>query len=140
MRAPQVNAFYVDRISGGVLVEFEYDLDKKRVVDLAQTYLQAIDRTWIVQTFEDWLNHKKHIIDAYPQPQKAEVFKEVWSGYSDMVQNAQSLEKICNRILKGRDKIKFLLPSTENKSFESSNQALEEIFSFCLRKTEKVSA
>lgn len=140
MKAPQVNAWWVNKLNGQVMFEYEFDQDdKSRVIDLktlssevaADNYLMSLNRSWLMNAFENWLNHKRHIIAAYKNDEKQTNFNEVWAAYCDMCEKAQSLEKVCARIIKGKDKIFSLLPATTNPSYDSSTKGIMEIFTFC---------
>ena len=82
MKAPQVNSWWVNKFDGKVFFEYEFDLDNKRVTELkpvsseaaANNYLLSLNRSWLMGVFEDWLNHKRHIIDAYPNEEKKKTF------------------------------------------------------------------
>lgn len=139
MKAPKINAYYVDKISGAVLLELEFDLEGQRVTELkplsgevsATNYLAAVRRKWFMDAFENWINHKRHIIEASSSQEKREVLNTISAGYQKMITAAWALPRIAEAMLKGKAKIEYLLPNPENKSYESSQRNLQEIFLFC---------
>jgi hypothetical protein len=139
MKALTVNAFYVDKIKGGVFMELEYSLEDSITIDArpfsheeaANIYLASIKRTWLMQAFETWINHKRRIIEAYPNAEKQAIFNQLWAAYSEMEEGRWRLDRVCARIVKGEQHLQAILPGESNPSRASSFNNLQEIIKFC---------
>jgi hypothetical protein len=137
IKAYHLNRLYVCEITGETVIEVEYagkiglqayqkHLSTK---DTALAYVDKEARDWFFGVLEDYVNHKRHIIEAGKhenQLKPLQICKEALSGFEKLATN-----KCCHHFLRGFDHFKAILPSPNNPSYEGSCLALEEMKKFC---------
>ncbi len=105
-------------------------------VEYAKNFLQKSKKDWFLQSLEDFVNHKKLIINnsqVSPEKQKAlQVCIEAYNTYCN-----KSLEAITSGFLRGKKYFEAILPHTSNDSHESSLNNLNELIKFCETESNK---
>lgn len=138
MKPFTIDAYWVRKDKPGALLEISYELKEgEPIVEVgplsseaaAELHLATKKKSWLLDVFAAWLNHKRHIIDANNDATRKDVFAKVWAGYEQMA--CMTLDKICGRIVKGEAHLRAILPATANTSHQSSLAKLEMLLQFC---------
>lgn len=136
-----ITAFTVTRKMLNLLnqeVEVDYsfsvkDEEKKKTeifkdIYSANAYLETSMRIWFLQSLEDFINHKKHIIHAAHQEQNdaLSICLQAYDKY-----DKSALATIVPLFLTGFKWFVKILPSDKNPSYQSSLHNLMELKKFC---------
>jgi hypothetical protein len=143
MKAFTIDALWVNEVNGTVLLEASFALEGEIQIDIkplsnkeaAERYIESSGKSWILGALEKFLQHKKRIIDAYPDPTKLAAYNKIFTALGEM--QVQTLPAICARVLKGQQVIQSLLPSPQNASYQSSCDNLTQIITFCSKHAKK---
>jgi len=100
--------------------------------DAAEKYLIGEQRDWLIQCLEDYIMHKKHIIEAgQPTEDQKKSFIICKNFYDEIYAKSLSIQTIATRFLKGLQYFTNILPSSNNASYQSSLHNLNELTTFC---------
>ena len=98
----------------------------------AEAYLLGDKRTWLIGCIEDYINHKKHIIEAgNGTEEQKKALTACLNFYNDIYTKALAIETICTRFIKGKAYFNAILPNQNNSSYASSLNNLTELINFC---------
>lgn len=98
----------------------------------AEIYLYANMRDFLLGVLDDYVNHKKHIIEAGNHPNQIKPLAICTDALTRFHNGFKSLETIADQVLKGFEWFETILPAQQNPSYNSSVQALQTIKNFCL--------
>lgn len=87
-------------------------------------------RDWILAALEDYIKHKKHIIESAPRPDQAADLLICINALISF--EGKSLETIMQRFMKGFDYFIRILPADTNPSYQSSIANLAQLKLFCV--------
>jgi hypothetical protein len=140
-----IKKFTVNRMSHDMLnnkFEIEFTLIKgnenKTIIQRfndrtsAELYLYANMRDFILGLLDDYVNHKKHIIEAGNHPNQIKPLAICTDALTRFHAGYKSLETIADQFIKGYNWFETILPAQQNPSYQSSIEALEIIKNFCL--------
>lgn len=139
MKAYTTHKLYQCLISGHVLAEVSFSISGPLKaylhpfsnIETATAYLAKEKRDWLLPCLENFVQHKRHIIEAQPQTAQAvieslRICTEALLKYQDM-----ATETICTKFLKGFAHFQNILPYEGNPSYQSSVENLRELKKFC---------
>lgn len=141
IKAHSIDAFFVDAIKGSVMLEASFSLGKDggkivcyhkvfTSVENAIGYIENERRDWFLQAIEDYIHHKRHIINATGNAEEKQALLVCLQAYDHYCK--KSLETCCAAFIKGFTWFEKILPNPKNQSFESSLHNLNELKKFCL--------
>lgn len=96
-------------------------------------WLAQLKKDYFLIQVENFLFHKKHIIESSPGHKSLSIKKqalEELSRYLNFAVDKASLPEACKWCLEMQKQFETILPSNTNKSYESSGKALNEIMNF----------
>lgn len=100
--------------------------------DAAEKYLIGEQRDWLIQCLEDYIMHKKHIIEAgNGTEEQKKALTACLNFYNDIYTKALAIETICTRFIKGKAYFNAILPNQNNSSYAGSLNNLTELINFC---------
>ena len=105
--------------------KWETDVKLFKQLGAADLYIKQIKKTWLLFYFENWL------LTVHPNIHIGSPFQDVWFTYEDLC-NCE-LINICDRIIKGQNKLSLLLNESNN---ENGSDNLKQIISFCKKEIE----
>lgn len=100
-------------------------------INSAKAYLTANMRDFMLGFLDDFVNHKKHIIEAGNHIKQAKALEACVSALYDMHQKRQSLLTICTRVIAGWAFFVQIMPDPNNNSYQSSLHNLDFLKQFC---------
>ena len=99
--------------------------------EAAEKYLYSEQRDWLIQCLEDFIMHKKHIIQASNDTECKTALQHCINFYDEIHSKSLALETICQRVMKGANSFEKIVPNSNNGSYQTSVRNLTEITSFC---------
>jgi len=94
-------------------------------------YLYNSQRDWLLACLENFVNHKKHIIESGKHDSQKLALQGWVLCLEDIHNKKQHLKTVCDRTIKGYLFLLQLLPAKENPSYQNSLINLQEIKKFC---------
>jgi hypothetical protein len=136
MEAFNLTEFNYREEESGFYMALKYFINNKWITDVKQfkqlgaadLYIKQSKKHWLLFCFENWL------LSVKPDIHNEHAFQNVWLGYEDFC-NCDLLN-ICERIVKGHDILRQLLPSGTDNNYQSSLHNLKQIISFCKKEME----
>ncbi len=122
-------------------VLIQMDLKNKRVIDdnvfdspeKARQYLLNTMLSWLRCSFENWVHHKKHIIEANGGHKNANTMQALgrciafysWAATEPMI------DRIAKYALTIKPHLYAILPHPNNSSYANALQQLDELLAWC---------
>jgi hypothetical protein len=136
--------FTVDEITGQaeVKVSFQAKLNGREILDggvftnrdAAKKWLHHCQKDWFLTRVENYIAHKKIIIENAPRGHKSHAIKlqalDRLLKYIAYVAKEQRLFDACKYLLAEYDNFLKVLPAKENASYQSSVQEIELLYKF----------
>lgn len=99
----------------------------------AEAYLLSEQRDWLIQCLEDFIMHKKNIIEASQSStdEQKKALKICLDFYNQIHDKKLSIQTIAQRFIKGLEYFNAIMPNKNNSSYESSVNNLTELTNFC---------
>lgn len=137
IKAFEVTKKYQDLLADKVLCSFSFAIKDQEVttdkefpnLGTCNAYLEKAGRDWFLGCLEDYVNHKKHIIESgnhQDQMPALETCMNAVAAYYKM-----ELKNIIPKFLNGRNWFVKILPSDNNPSYKNSLINLQELIQFC---------
>lgn len=96
----------------------------------AKNHVTGAARDWFLGVLDDYVNHKAKIIQAGNHEGQKKPLAMIQNVLLDFHQNRISLVNICQRVIKGQEFFKQILPHSNNKSYESSVENYDGIINY----------
>ncbi len=136
IKAYTIHRYWVEQTIGEIMAQISFALKGKDVAhekffpskEFAKAYIDKEARQWFLQALEDYINHKKQIINA-SHPEQLEAVNKCWAAYVSF--EGYSIEKIITQFNKGYVWFEKILPHPNNASHQSSFLTLQELKTFC---------
>jgi|GEM_PF-3472007 len=122
----------------GFFMVIKYLINNKWITDVKQfkqlgaadLYIKASKKTWLLFFIENWL------LIVQPDIHKTNENQNVWFSYEDFCNC--DLINVCDRVIKGQEILKQLLPNVTDSNYESCVEIYNQIISFCKNEIETV--
>lgn len=139
MKSFVLHEYTLDILTKQVSAKYSFSMDDERKhfettypnLQAAQSQLRQAAKDWVLGALDQYVNHKKHIIEAYNSKLQNDALKAIKTVLTSFHAPGVSLQTICQRFLNGIEYFKIILPSESNPSFLSSRENLEQITLFC---------
>ena len=140
----QIVKFQKDLVSGKTEVKVFFQLRQTSDIkedggtfsneQAAKNWLRTIKKDYILIKIENYICHKKQIIDHAPHLHKSMIPKEQALAeclrYLQYVAEKQDLRETCKWALVVQSKLEMILPNPKNPSYENSKKDLVQIIEF----------
>lgn len=97
----------------------------------AQAFLYSNMRDYLLGILDDYVNHKKHIIESGNHPNQVKPLQICIDALDRFHRSRLSIETIADQFIKGFIWFEIILPAQQNPSYQSSLQNLIAIKNFC---------
>lgn len=143
MQAFTVHRFWLCSITNEVFIQFSFALKEELKAmekffptkQFALTYIESEKRSWLLIALEDFVLHKKHIIENGNNEDQKKALQICLNAL--IAYEKKSTENICQLLLKGVKYFEAILPNPNNPSHKSSIDNLNEIIKFCQIETKQ---
>lgn len=138
IQAYKVHNYWICAVTSEVIANISFKIkDEIQYVekhfpdkDFAKNYILKSKKIWFLASLEDYINHKKMIIESSNTvPERAKALSVCINAYNDY-QNL-GLDMIAKRFVTGKTFFEIILPNPNNNSYESSKHNLTELIAFC---------
>ena len=138
IQAYKVHRYWVCAITGEVMAQLSFGLKEAVQTfekffpdrEFAKNYILKAKKDWFLMALEDYILHKKKIIESTPpNAERQKALAVCLNAYHDY--NTLGLEMIAKRFVTGITFFEIILPSPNNNSYESSKHNLNELITFC---------
>ena len=99
--------------------------------EAALAFLNSNMRDYLLGVLDDYVNHKKHIIQAGNHPNQLKPLQICEDALFRFHKNFLSLATIADQFLKGFEWFETILPAQQNPSYQSSLETLTYLKNFC---------
>lgn len=132
----KINQANLDLLTQNVKVDYSFCIGtEQKTISMEfenlysyQKYINGSKRDWFLGCLENWVNHKKHIIEGGKHQEQIpalNICNQALNHYQKI-----ETDKIFKLFLKGFSYFEKLLPNPQNHSFETSQQDLQKLKSF----------
>lgn len=139
MRAYTIHRFFVCEITGNAMAEISMSQNDELKCHLhtfkskenALAYLEGEKRDWFLFCVENYVNHKKKIIEASGNTNQTITASLKLCDDALKVYFTKGVKTIAKSFVNGFKHFENILPSHNNPSYESSIHNLTELKKFC---------
>lgn len=143
IKAYTVHRYWLCQITGEVIAQISFSLGDQSdaceklfpTQQFANDYIYKAKRDWFLIALENFVMHKKQIIEANADATKQKALQVCLNAYNDFCN--KGLETITKRFLDGKKYFDAILPHSNNASHQSSIETLNELIKFCETETKK---